>query len=151
MIINSEFKCLPVKIVFHTDYYDGPLAGICEYHGQKLYFRSTEEIWFKYAETDPAVIAITNEDYQFHSLRIYTLYKLPQDIMDTIVFNHDLFEKSKLIEIDKVDYENNLKKLPDYFNTHKEFIEEAWKYAIGYTTDDVWDNKEWLERRLKKE
>lgn len=145
------FKFLPVKLLFHNEYYDGPLSGVCEYRGEKLYFKlGTEELWFKYAEQDPVKVAIADDECQSHRLRIYTLYKLPQDTMENIIFNHELFSSLKNKDTIHDDYSKQKKELPAYFSSWRSFQENAWQYAIGYTTDDVWDNKEWLEERLRK-
>jgi hypothetical protein len=144
---NPDFPCLPVKLLFHDGYYDGPLTGVCEYKGEKLYFHNAEEIWFRFPEKNKETIAITNEEYDYHSLRIYTLYRLPEDIMFNIVHNHELFELVKHSPNWENAYNIQKKPIPDYFKTWKDFTEVAWKYAIGYTTDDIWDNKEWLVKR----
>ena len=82
---NPNFPCLPVKLLFHNSYYDGPLTGVCEHNGEKLYFYNYEELMFKFPEKDQEAIDITNEDYDFHRLRIFVLFKLPQDIMFNII------------------------------------------------------------------
>ena len=147
---NPDFPCLPVKLLFHDGYYDGPLTGVCEHKGEKLYFHNTEEIWFKFLEKDPTILADKElEDYNYHSLRIYTLYKLPEDIMFNIIHNHELFELVKHSPNWEVAYNIQKKPIPDYFKTWKEFVEATWKYAIGYTTDDVWDNRDYLVERFK--
>lgn len=152
MSINPDFKCLPVTLLFHTAYYDGPLSGLCEYNGEKLYFQSTEELMFKFPEKDPEILASGDEDdkHDYHRLRIYTLYKLPEDLIKKIIFNHDLFERLKRSPVWAAEYEKEKQELPSYFTSHEEFAKVSWQYAYGYTTEDVWDNKEWLRERHKQ-
>ena len=154
--MNPDFPCLPVKLLFHHNYYDGPLYGVCEYLGEKLYFWNTEEIWFKNVETNPEIIASEpdpNEHYQMHRLRVYNIYRLPKELMDTIMSNNQLREKYKNSKVDswQIEYNKEAKKLPDYWNSWDEFSKVSWKWLIGYTTEDVWDREDYNKERLKKD
>lgn len=151
MIINSDFKCLPVKLLFHCNYWDGPLSGVCEYQDDKYYFECSDELMFKFAENDPAVVAITDEDFDYHRLRVFTVYKLPEDIMFNIIYNNELFQLVKKSPNWQTAYDAQAKKLPEYFKTPHDFVKEAWQYAIGYTTEDVWDREEYNKKRFKKD
>lgn len=35
---NKDFPCLEVELLFSETYYDGPLSGVCQYNGEKLFF-----------------------------------------------------------------------------------------------------------------
>jgi hypothetical protein len=141
--MNQDFPCLPVKVLYRQQYYDGPLSGICEYNNEKLYFLNVEELMFKFPETDPECIKMAEdakeEPCQYHRCRIFNIYRIPQDCMDALIYNHNLWEDIKLLTTWKEDYLKLSKKLPDTWPEDDEFLEKAWKWLIGYTTEDVWD------------
>jgi hypothetical protein len=143
------FQCLEVTLLFSNLYYDGPLTGVCTHEGDKLFFWCSEELMFKYAETDPTIIASGDEEdlHQFHRCRIFNLYKLPQELMDDIISNNALWEVMKKDQSKFNNYSEISKKLPDYFKSWDEFSKVAWKWLVGYTTEDVWNTKEWGTKR----
>jgi hypothetical protein len=148
----NSFPCLPVTLLFNDHYYDGPLSGVCEYQNEKLYFWCVEELMFKYAETDPQIIAMLEEGeepYQMHRCRVFSLFKLPDEIMEIINFNHELFEKLKVSKNEKwsEEYSKNSKQLPDYFTSQLEFFKVTWQYCVGYTTEDVWNRDTYNKKR----
>lgn len=149
----NSFPCLPVTLLFNVAYYDGPLSGVCEYEGEKLFFWCNEELMFKYPETDPTVIAVMEENEepcQYHRCRVFSLFQLPEEIMKDLVYNHNLFEKLKVSKDDKWwnEYKETSKKLPDYFETHEAFFKHAWQFCVGYTTEDVWNRVEYNKKRF---
>jgi hypothetical protein len=151
--MNNDFFCLPVTLLFNDHYYDGPLSGVCEYMSEKFYFWCVEELMFKYPETDPQVIAMLEEgeeSYNLHRCRVFSLFKLPDEIMDIINFNHELFEKLKVSKNEKwsEEYSKNSKQLPDYFKSRDEFFKVAWQYCVGYTTEDLWNRAEYNKKRF---
>lgn len=153
--MNEEFPCLPVTLLFNNHYYDGPLSGVCEYNGEKLYFWSSEELMFKYPEKDPTVIAVMGENEEhcnWHRCRVFSLFKLPEDTMEAIISNNELFERLKISKNEKwwEEYSKEAKKLPDYFKSYEEFFKVAWQYCVGYTTEDVWNRVEYNKRRFSK-
>jgi hypothetical protein len=150
--MNPEFACLPVTVLFHTHYYDGPLSGVCEHEKEKLYFWCLEELLFKYAETDPQIIASESnpeELYQYHRCRVFNVYRLPEDIMSIVLANNDLWEELKNSRKDEwhKDYAEKAQKLPEYFDSWEAFAKVSWKWLVGYTTEDVWDRRNWVIKR----
>jgi len=151
--MNQEFPCMAVKLLFTHSRYDGPNSGVCEYNGEKLYFDSLSELMFAFPETDPECIKMDLEDNeepkQYHRLRIYSVYRLPKEVMDVLDYNNQVWEK--LLE-DRVEnysevYKKVQKPIPgEIFNNFKT---DNWKWRIGYTTEDVWDTREYYKKRNK--
>ena len=42
------FKQLPVKVLYHMGYWDGPMSGMCSYNNEILYFSLKDALEFPY-------------------------------------------------------------------------------------------------------
>lgn len=149
-----QLKFLKVKPLFSVSYYDGPLRGLCEYEDQLLFYQCYEEIWFQFPETDPESLKVCQEYndtecLDHHRVRIYALYKLPQELLDIILYNRELFKTYKQTNNFEF-YKNNCKSLPKEFDTHDDFTKYASKYLVGYTTEDYWDDSDYYKKRFEK-
>jgi hypothetical protein len=88
---------------------------------------------------EPTEVEVDAELHEYTRLRVFTIYRLPADLIDILVFNNDLFETIKTTACVGEYYRNERKPLPKYFESFEEFNKVSWKYAIGYTTEDVWE------------
>jgi len=80
------------KMLFYTDYYDGPLSGVINYEGKRAYFcMSSVGHW---AVIDKYDDESEEEDELWHMCwmpRMYKVYTLPKISMFKIVIRHKLF------------------------------------------------------------
>lgn len=134
--MNKDFPCMPVKVLFSTKYYDGIMGGICEYNGEKLYFDFSSEDLFKFKPTNDIQIDDSKDEYDYHRLRIFTVYRLPQEQIDILIHNNELWEEYKFVD-GGFEWYDHYKK--DVGWTNETFHKQCWQYAIGYTTEDIWD------------
>lgn len=93
---QEEFDKLPLipkteyKLLWHDDYWDGPVQGMLEYKGEKLYFMMHKDGEYKKG-TDS------------FTLRTFTVYKLKPDILARQMDWHKLFQR---LVGTHTDYEN---------------------------------------------
>lgn len=93
------------KVLYHLNYWDGPISGICLWNNEKQYFE------------------MCNDEYE---IRIYNVYDTPPNIIDKIENNHILFRKYVGTHTDYIDgYRHyNIKPLVN----HKKF------YSLGLSS-----------------
>lgn len=96
--INRE----DTKLLFENDNWDGPICGLMLWYGEKAWFKWTddEEIVLtqeqlqEIANENNCTIDELDEDDTFtFPYRIYTVYRLPNDILEAIEHNHKLFQE----------------------------------------------------------
>ena len=68
----SELRSKHFRVLYHLNYYDGPISGVCLWNGETHYFECR----------DPDSMS-----------RTYIVYKTPSTDMDIISKNHELFSK----------------------------------------------------------
>jgi hypothetical protein len=105
-----------IKLCWHCNYYDGPISGVCEIEGSKYWFDQIRgpqgEIWIKH--TDESFDISDEDSYDYDITRIYRVFRLPEDIMKKVIFNHELFRKYVGHHTDYVDNMRNLGCHPDF-------------------------------------
>jgi hypothetical protein len=92
------------RMLWHHDFWDGPITGVILWNGEYCWFNQIEEVnietpmseedkteYIKYCEQngykwDKYVFV----DYE--SYRIYNVYRMPRTVMKAIIFNHSLFK-----------------------------------------------------------
>lgn len=120
-----------IKLLWHSAYYDGPISGVCEIDTKKFWFDkikgSEGEIWFKHIDEE---FDGTDDSYEYDIIRFYKIYKLPDEVMNTVIINHELFRK---YIGHHTDYENNKREL----GCHPNFMSNWGKYQIEYQKLDV--------------
>lgn len=95
--INRE----DTKLLFHNSYWDGPLNGLMLWEGEKAWFEHTEDEEIIITQEQLQVLAnemkctvdeLEEEDKWMWPYRIYTVYRLPKDMLEAVEHNHKLFQ-----------------------------------------------------------
>ncbi len=94
------------RMLYHLDYWDGPLSGIMLWIGKKVYFKKTDEYTIKTLLSEDEIqdfreyCKLNNcsfdEDYDIYEHEynwIYTAYEIDDETLEAIEFNHALFSK----------------------------------------------------------
>ena len=95
------------RALYHLNYWDGPISGVCLYNGKKCYFDTIEEVndkillndkeWEIYQkemlEYDPDYKFNEDDRWEWDCYRIYGIYETPEDVMEILEENHELFCK----------------------------------------------------------
>ena len=93
------------RVLYHLNYYDGPISGVCLFEGKKYYFDTIDEVheeikmddleWFKYCvECLERGYEISPEDrIELNWYRIFAIYETPDNIMNAIEEDHQLFRE----------------------------------------------------------
>jgi hypothetical protein len=93
------------RALYHLNYWDGPLSGVCLWNGKKQYFNAMHEDMNSYMEEWPEWERYCKENdidiYEdddgdekyYYTHRVFLVYETPGEIMDIIQENHDLFRK----------------------------------------------------------
>jgi len=68
-----EFPKGEINVCFHIKFWDGPIDGIAMFRGTPYYFHM--------------ILDVTHDDVQ----RKYLAYTVPDDIMETFLFNHQVW------------------------------------------------------------
>ncbi len=93
------------RILYHMNFWDGVLSGVCLWDGERHYFSMIQEDheceimsdedwkdWCDYCITNN--IEIDNEDRNVYSTeRIFAVYDTPDSVMEIIEENHNLFRE----------------------------------------------------------
>ena len=93
------------RMLWHHDYWDGPRSGVMLWNGEKCWFSVHQEcnIPIKLTKEDIEDFHITNltreipftieewKDYDFY--REFKVYRVPEETMEAITYNHELFSK----------------------------------------------------------
>lgn len=99
-----------IKLCWHSSYWDGVISGVCEIEGEKFWFDQIVgdqgEIWIKHI--DEQFDSNDPDSYDYDINRIYRVFRLPEDIMKKVVFNHELF---RTYVGHNTDYVNNTRTL----------------------------------------
>ena len=100
-----DLKNSNTRILYHMNYYDGPISGVCLYEGKKYYFDTIDEVveewtmndiqWFKHCtENLKHGLEINKEDrIQSNWYRIFAIFETPEESMEIIEEDHKLFQK----------------------------------------------------------
>lgn len=100
--IESEGK---TRILWHFNYWDGYLSGLCLWDGEKCWFQSYNEtveiLHWSEEEIEEWKVTCKEMGWDFniqecedHSItRYFKVYKLPEEVLEALEFNHNLFVK----------------------------------------------------------
>lgn len=102
--LREETKGL-TRMLWHHDYWDGPRSGVMLWNGEKCWFSIHQEcnIPIKLTKEDIEDFHIANltretpftieewKDYDFY--REFKVYRVPEETMEAITYNHELFSK----------------------------------------------------------
>lgn len=105
------------RMLWHHDYWDGPISGVILWDNEMCWFsQKGDDIYIKKEiseEEKLELIEMSKKDnislddsdfYDYEHWREYDVYKVPDEIMNDIVFNHELFKK---YVGDHTDYDEN--------------------------------------------
>lgn len=96
------------RLVYRTNVWDGVLSGVMLWNGEHCYFNAFDEftIEYLYESEDESeknfwadylgksVEELTDEDWlEYERLRIFNVYRMPKEIMDTAIHNIAHFRK----------------------------------------------------------
>ena len=93
------------RILYHLNYWDGPISGVVLWDGIKQYFHQIDEIvekitmsddeWSSYCEECVRDgYEIDNEDrIEYDRYRIFAVYDTPRDYINSIEYDHKQFQK----------------------------------------------------------
>ena len=94
------------RMLWHHDYWDGPISGVILWEGEMCWFsQKGDDIYIKKEISEEEKLEliemskndnITLDDsdfYDYEHWREYEVYKVPKEIMDSIIFNHNLFRE----------------------------------------------------------
>jgi len=92
------------RMLWHSNYWDGPLSGVILWNGEKAWFDMQEEKynerlipdkeWKEYVDyiKEKYNEEADEDDRMEHDrYRYFKVYRLPEEIMNAIVHNHELF------------------------------------------------------------
>jgi hypothetical protein len=92
------------RMLWHSNYWDGPLSGVMLWNGEKMWFEMFEEKyverlmsdedwkeWVDYYKEKYNEEPDEDDRIEYDRPRYFKVYKLPEDIMSAIVHNHELF------------------------------------------------------------
>lgn len=139
-----ELMALPLlserpKILWYTNYYDGPLSGVCEVNGNPCWFEMVEELELyknqklnKIHENDESF-----EDLPFHG-RVFAVSHLTNEQWDNQLVRHKVFEEYVSKRTDHSDW-NKYKALVDELPKAPSPLEDkafTWWKSRGINLND---------------
>lgn len=108
-----------IKLLWHSGYWDGATNGMCEIEGKKYWFDMAgsgkdevlSEMYFELFNKN------FNEE-NFDRVRFYYVYKLSEEIIDSLVQQHELFKQYVGYH---TDYDqNNIRSIENGMKTEEE-------------------------------
>jgi len=93
------------RVLYHMNFWDGPISGVCLYNGKKCYFDTINEVheerlmdeeeWIDYCvEMVKHGYDINPDDRnEYNWYRIYAIFETPDEVMEILDENHNLFKK----------------------------------------------------------
>lgn len=92
------------RILYHIDYWDGPVSGVCLFNNKKCYFDTIDEYhenifmeeskwneWCNNCKLNNIDIDIDDKIIDFIWYRIYGIYETPDNVIDILDYNNKLF------------------------------------------------------------
>lgn len=92
------------RMLWHSNYWDGPLSGVILWSGEKCWFEMHEEKtserlmsdkdwkeYLDYCKEKYQEVPDEDERMEYDRYRYFKVYRLPSKTMDAIIHNHNLF------------------------------------------------------------
>src|ERR1044072_618005 len=88
LLLNSDVPQLSARprYLWHLNYWDGPLSGICVHEDRKHRFECIAELWLRHGEPDE------DGEQDFDSYRVFIVVELTDDDIATADTNHKAFQ-----------------------------------------------------------
>lgn len=124
-----------VKFLWHSNYWDGPLSGMCLYQGQKYWFEIIDEFW---SPKPDEVEENFSDDYDPTRTRTFKLIELsPEQLKDETVW-HRYFQ---IMVGRHCDYDKNGKRVPKRLRYTEESFKKFYDAAKTRGPRDYSSNK----------
>lgn len=95
------------RLLYHLNYWDGPISGVCLYNGKKCYFsalrdiydeddmKMTDDEWIEYClYLAKGGYIVDKDDRDYNSwYRVFAIYDTPDNIIEILEENHKLFQE----------------------------------------------------------
>lgn len=93
------------RILYHMNYWDGPLSGVMLWEGKRMFFNCINEHVVKTLMSPEDLKEVEeylkeqnqtleeDDKYDYDTIRVYGVYDLEPEVMEAIEFNHELFQK----------------------------------------------------------
>lgn len=94
------------RMLWHSNYWDGPMSGLMLWNGEKAWFnmKSEENIKSNMSDEDwNDYVLYYKEHYneepdeedriEYDRIRVFNVHRLPKNIMEAVEHNHELFRK----------------------------------------------------------
>ena len=93
------------RILYHLNYWDGPISGVCLYNGQRCYFNTIDEVTEEYLMSDKDwedwcmwQLSIGKEidpddRTEINWYRIFAIYETPKEDIEILDENNNMFCK----------------------------------------------------------
>lgn len=119
------------RLLWHHDYWDGPMTGVMLWEGEKCWFEMVEEKHFEVPLTEEEInewadyLKISVDEVEdvdkvdWDRIRWFDVYRIPKEIMESIEYNHELFRKYVGAHTDYDEEGNRHHNLSDYGEYHK--------------------------------
>jgi hypothetical protein len=98
---NPDFR-----VLYHNDYWDGPISGVCLWNGSKQYYDILHwekysdddlgewKVWEKYCkENGIEVCSFWDNETIYYTDRVYAVYDTPRQVISVIENRHHWFCK----------------------------------------------------------
>ncbi len=94
------------RMLWHSNFWDGPLSGVILWNGEKAWFEMYDEKdveilmsdvewkeWIDYHKEKYGTEPDEEDKIEYDRYRYFKVYRLPQQTMNAIIHNHELFRK----------------------------------------------------------
>ena len=83
-----------IKLLWHSEYWDGAINGVCEVTGKKYWFDMGSSVKDEVlGEMEFQLFSKNFNEEDFDRIRFYYVYELPEDVIDNLVRQHELFKQ----------------------------------------------------------
>jgi len=93
------------RMLWHHNYWDGPISGVILWNGEYCWFDQIEEVnietpmnekdrqdYIEYCEKN-GYAWHEHDMVDYESYRIYNVYRMPRAVMKSIIHNHSIFQE----------------------------------------------------------
>jgi hypothetical protein len=94
-----------IRMLWHHDYWDGPISGVILWNGEYCWFNQIEQVdietpmseedkqeFINYCEKN-GYKWYDSDLIDYESYRVYNVYRMPRAVMKAIIHNHSVFQE----------------------------------------------------------